>query len=358
MEPDQEEVVHPNIFHLYGKTQIEQHSEAWYALREDLLNPVTTGTQLHACFSEKAMSRLVKDSIQHKPFVKTEAIEFGNRMEPVADWMYERIYRDPILKLGFMWHEAHQAVFPNGYTEWHDKVPNLGVSPDGITPRNEPVEHKCVHTRLIGQEYLDAHPRSKGYKPPARYLHQLSGALEVLNCPYGYLCEWAFDEEVIEVPKDNTRPSDDLITGVVMRMTVTHPTRRDPNVSEEVQDHLYVYEDDLEGFPENDWESALNYKYDRYLQQQEPNYESSITETKLYRWWYRTHVRTKLMRFPQWWPKIVEGHKKLYAMRTDPKTTTTSLAADYHIVAEKSARTEILQLRARTQKIRHQEAMG
>jgi hypothetical protein len=343
---------HPHVTELLHRPQVEPLSAEWFRLRQDRERPITTGTQLHACLSDSAMLRLVKDQALKKPFGRDRAIEFGRRMEPVADWMYERIYGVPVLKLGFMEHETQIAVFPDGTTEFHEKVEGIGVSPDGVTPLNEPIEQKCVYSRLVGQEYLDAHPRSKGYKPPARYLHQLSGALEVLNCPYGYLCEWGFDEAPpndirVVNPEFKTSAAQTGYTGVVVCISLETKDPDFPDAPDKC--HLYIYPETLQDEGET-WEAAAQRVTAEHLAQH-PEYV--VRSIDRYRWWYRHHVRTKVLRFPQWWPRIVDGHHKLQALRRDPALTPEAITAKANVATQKTARTAMEALRARTLEARH-----
>lgn len=143
------------------REQYKQHTPEWYAVRETLLTASMLAEVLQFPKSESARHVYKSYLDQFKSFGKVpshgycgfkgfretwlrrhhvpwsgggQACWWGTRFEPVANSLYERIYKTKLHELGLIPHESH---------------PWIAVSPDGITSEGRLVEIKCAVFRKI-----------------------------------------------------------------------------------------------------------------------------------------------------------------------------------------------------------------
>lgn len=146
--------------------KIEQKSEEWYRIRENLITASDFAQALgHGKFGNqndiiKKKVRPVDESANSKlnPFFK-----WGNMFEPLACKIYSLMHHNvKVHEFGLIRHETRQY---------------FGASPDGITDYGVMLEIKCPYKRKI----------EAGGEVPKQYYYQIQGQLEVCgltDCDY------------------------------------------------------------------------------------------------------------------------------------------------------------------------------
>ena len=115
----------------------EQGSLEWIEARNKFITASAIGTILNGPQTAGYRNLLAEKASdgQHRTFFGSDATRWGHKYEPVADMLFE--YRNPGVEI----YEYGLVHNPN--------YPYLGVSPDGITNKNEMLEIKCPYSRKI-----------------------------------------------------------------------------------------------------------------------------------------------------------------------------------------------------------------
>lgn len=149
---------------------IDQHSEAWYALRCGRV----TGTRFKALMAGEStatykdlVSNLACEIItgkQEETYVSAD-MEKGTELEPIARALYSELMEVEVKEIGFITPDEDTP-----FAEW------VGISPDGVCG-NSMIEIKCpkFKTHL---EYIE------NGKLPSEYRHQVQGQLFVTGYEY------------------------------------------------------------------------------------------------------------------------------------------------------------------------------
>ena len=152
------------------KVNIEQRSEAWYAIKAGRI----TGTrfkELAAGLDTDTFKSLIIDLAGELITGETEegysnsVMERGIELEPEARKEYEKITDSVVEEVGF--------IMPDEESEFHDWI---GISPDGLTTDGM-IEIKCplrkTHLNYIIKGTL-----------PTEYKHQVQGQLFTTGLPH------------------------------------------------------------------------------------------------------------------------------------------------------------------------------
>lgn len=146
--------------------KIEQKSDAWYKIRQNLITASDFAQALgEGKFGNQAdiYKKKVRPDDESGASFSNPFFKWGNMFEPVANDIYS------LLHYGVVIHEF--GLLP------HPKHSFFGASPDGITDTGIMVEIKCPYKRKI----------VKGGEVPKQYYYQIQGQLEVCGlseCDY------------------------------------------------------------------------------------------------------------------------------------------------------------------------------
>lgn len=146
--------------------KVEQKSEKWYELRQNLITASDFAQALgHGKFGTKDDIIKKKVAPQEEPTfaANNPFFKWGNMFEPLACQLYSSITENVIV------HEF--GLLP------HETRPYFGASPDGITEYGVMLEIKCPFKRKI----------ETGGEVPKQYYYQIQGQLEVCGlekCDY------------------------------------------------------------------------------------------------------------------------------------------------------------------------------
>jgi len=138
------------VIKLHNIHQPVQKSDEWYQMRNGLLTASDWGKILDAK-TDVMLSKCNKDKGKN---ISSEAINWGNKYEDVANMIYQHRNNVEVLEFGCLKHPIHNY---------------LGASPDGITHDGVMVEIKCPYTRKISGI------------PKYEYWCQVQGQLEVCD---------------------------------------------------------------------------------------------------------------------------------------------------------------------------------
>lgn len=149
---------------------VEQKTEAWYAMRQDLVTASDFAQALgHGKFGS------VKQFLQKKVEPSTESDQAASKVNPFFKWgnMFESVAIDIYSHLNSV--KVHEFGLIK-----HPKNNFFGASPDGISELGIMVEIKCPRKRKIDGEV------------PTQYYYQIQGQLDVCDlkeCDY-FECEF------------------------------------------------------------------------------------------------------------------------------------------------------------------------
>lgn len=168
--------MHENTQRILNTTSVEQRTDEWYAIRNNLL----TASDVPAAIGQnkyKSRNTLLKEKCGlTKKFYGNKATQHGQKYESVALKLYEQNYNDKCHETGLYVHPIH---------EW------LGCSPDGISESGMLIEIKCPLYRNIQHEV------------PIHYYGQIQTQLECLDvdkCIFiQYKPETEYNDEIIDV---------------------------------------------------------------------------------------------------------------------------------------------------------------
>jgi hypothetical protein len=113
--------------------KIEQGSAEWHALRYGKVGGSTLEKVManegkpvigNAIYNELLAARL--ESFVYEEGFKSEAMERGNRLEPLARLAFEDLFGVEVIQIG-----------------WAEKSDFIGISPDGLIGSNQAIEIKC-----------------------------------------------------------------------------------------------------------------------------------------------------------------------------------------------------------------------
>lgn len=143
----------PKIEALINREYEAQRSEAWLALRGNMLTASDAATAIGVNPYEKPEGLILKKCGENK-FFGNAATEHGNKYEDEARDIYCEKYGEVVHEIG---------LYPHPEYNW------LGGSPDGITESGKLVEIKCPLRREILPEV------------PVYYMPQLQLLMEILD---------------------------------------------------------------------------------------------------------------------------------------------------------------------------------
>lgn len=137
--------------------RIEQRSQEWYKIRENLISASDFGNALNrGMMKDKSLNELYKKKVgydvqEHSEKTK-DIMGRGNMLEDIVAMLYEYKRKVKILDFGLI-----------PYT----KDPRFGASPDGVTEYGQCIEIKCPYMRKIDG------------KIPFYYYCQVQGQMEI-----------------------------------------------------------------------------------------------------------------------------------------------------------------------------------
>lgn len=151
------------LTYLKSIKKIEQRSEEWYNVRENLITASDFGQSLgKGKFSTQKQFFKKKcgfeEKIKFDPYIAP--LKWGIMYEPIATKIYEKREEIKINEFGLLIHPT---------------INYFGASPDGITDNGILLEVKCPYKRKITGEI------------PEQYIYQIQGQLDVCNldeCDY------------------------------------------------------------------------------------------------------------------------------------------------------------------------------
>lgn len=161
-----QEYLRKQVIKLKNTFQPVQKSKEWYEMRNGLLTASDWGKILDGK-NDVLLKKCGDDT-----FIGGDAIDWGNKYEPVANMIYEHRNNVEVLEFGCLKHPF---------------IDYLGASPDGITPDGIMVEIKCPYTRKI-----------TGIPKP-EYWCQVQGQLEVCDldrCDFIECCLKEYEGEI------------------------------------------------------------------------------------------------------------------------------------------------------------------
>ncbi len=185
-----------NLKSLLETYQINQRSDEWYKIRQNMLTASDCGSALECNPYQKKIDLLIKKCIipnETETFNKLEitnnAIKWGIKYEPVACNIYEKLFTTKVYSLGLLIHPEYK---------W------LGASSDGITKDDTLLEIKCIYNRKIQDIIPENH----------YYWIQCQIQMEVCNIDLCNLFECKFTEynDVLEYIDDNNTLFKNFIT--------------------------------------------------------------------------------------------------------------------------------------------------
>ena len=115
----------------------EQGSDEWIQIRNKFITASAIGNIIKGSESAEYRNLLAEKASngEYRSFFGNTATKWGHKYEPVANMIFE--YRNP-----------GTEIYEYGLI-YNPKYPLLGVSPDGITNKNEMLEIKCPYSRKI-----------------------------------------------------------------------------------------------------------------------------------------------------------------------------------------------------------------
>lgn len=147
---------------------IEQRSEAWFKLRENIFITGSNVNEILRPRESKTYEKLVWDKAYRIPKnFSNEATEHGIKYEPKALELFSQLYGLKVKQTGFVINDHH---------------PFMGISPDGLIGDSSLLEIKCPYSRKIIQ----------GRVPPS-YYHQIQLQLLITERIQCYYFEAKFD---------------------------------------------------------------------------------------------------------------------------------------------------------------------
>jgi len=175
--------MHPHVQELITKEYDAQRSEAWLALRGNMLTASDAATAIGDNPYEKPEDLILK-KCGHNKFYGNEYTAHGNKYEDEARDIYCERYNEVSHEIG---------LHPHPVYNW------LGGSPDGITESGKLIEIKCPLRREIKPEV------------PIYYMPQLQLLMEILDLEEAVFIQykppeltWPKPEEfvLVEVKRD------------------------------------------------------------------------------------------------------------------------------------------------------------
>ena len=164
---------HPKVEHIKSLPVIEQRSEEWYRIRDQMITASDFGQALGVGkFGSVKDFYIKKCGHQEPPPFYTGCLGHGIRYEPVATRAYELDMSTTVHEFGLLQHPELQF---------------LGASPDGITDHGIMIEIKCPFKRKINGDIVD------------QYYYQMQGQLDVCNLDVCHFLECKIDEYMDEV---------------------------------------------------------------------------------------------------------------------------------------------------------------
>jgi len=182
------------VTELLSLPKVEQKSEEWYLLRQNLITASDFAQALGEGKFGSAndiITKKVRPSDESGASFNNPFFRWGNMFEPVANDIYSKLHYD--VKL----HEF--GLIP------HKTLSYFGASPDGITDTGIMLEIKCPWKRKF----------AAGDAVPTQYYYQIQGQLEVCElkeCDY-FECKFELFSTLDEFYKAY---GDDRIKGVVI----------------------------------------------------------------------------------------------------------------------------------------------
>lgn len=146
--------MHPTVRRLLDAQFDAQRSAGWFSKRQNMLTASDVATALGENRYEKPSDLVLKKCGFGKKFMGNDATRHGEKYEPVARDIYEKLKNERVHEFGLVTHPEH---------DW------IGGSPDGITESGVLVEIKCPMSRAIKNEV------------PAHYMAQVQVLLEILD---------------------------------------------------------------------------------------------------------------------------------------------------------------------------------
>lgn len=173
---------------------VEQKSEAWYKMRQNLITASDFAQALgQGKFGSQAdiIKKKVRPENESGASFNNPFFKWGNMFEPVANDIYSKMhYNVRINEFG---------LIP------HPTLSYFGASPDGITDTGIMLEIKCPYKRKI----------ERGGEVPKQYYYQIQGQLEVCGlteCDY-FECQFQLFSTLDEFCKAY---GDERVKGVIV----------------------------------------------------------------------------------------------------------------------------------------------
>lgn len=164
---------HPKVLDIKSLPVIEQRSEEWYRIRDQMITASDFGQALGVGkFGTVQDFYIKKCGHQAPPPFYTGCLGHGIRYEPVATRAYELDMSTTVHEFGLLQHPELQF---------------LGASPDGITDHGIMIEIKCPFKRKITGDIVD------------QYYYQMQGQLDVCNLDVCHFLECKIDEYMDEI---------------------------------------------------------------------------------------------------------------------------------------------------------------
>lgn len=152
---------------------VEQRSEEWYKIRDQMITASDFGQALGVGKFGSTKDFYIKKCGYEEPSPFYGAsLAHGIRYEPVATRAYEIKMNTKVHEFGLLQHPEFKF---------------LGASPDGITDHGVMLEIKCPFKRKIDGKIVD------------QYLYQMQGQLDVCKLDICHFLECKFDEYIDEI---------------------------------------------------------------------------------------------------------------------------------------------------------------
>jgi putative phage-type endonuclease len=169
--------------------EFEQGTDEWLEVRRGVItgsnfSKVFTSAGKASSSCSSLVNQLISENLTKKPTetFKSDAMQRGNDLEPVARAKFELITGLDVRQIGFAKHDEY----------------NLGCSPDGVIGEQCGLEIKCPMA-ATHCAYLRAG------KLPSAYVQQVQGCMYILDLESYYFMSYHPDmpELIIEVKRDN-----------------------------------------------------------------------------------------------------------------------------------------------------------
>jgi putative phage-type endonuclease len=155
----------PAVEHIKSLPVIEQRSDEWYRIRDQMITASDFGQALGVGnFGSVKDFYIKKCGYQEPPPFYMGCLGHGIRYEPVATRAYELDMATTVHEFGLLQHPELQF---------------LGASPDGITDHGIMIEIKCPFKRKIDGAIVD------------QYYYQMQGQLDVCNLDVCHFLDFA-----------------------------------------------------------------------------------------------------------------------------------------------------------------------